>query len=178
MHGWWRGMGRQELEGFPGLFSQPAVAAVQRRMGACCTRAWLITPVLACCLRRLLLHHRYVYERLTPPGQKPTFMTLMVTQLVSGVWHGLYPGYIMFFAGKQGQKLGWGQAGQQPGRVCGTANRQHMRCCSCVAGIHLQHLLDQSKLAERLKGPASGPVASQSRQSLTAEQRPEQTSCC
>lgn len=42
---------------------------------------------------------RYVYERLTPPGQKPTFMTLMVTQLVSGVWHGLYPGYIMFFAG-------------------------------------------------------------------------------
>jgi lysophospholipid acyltransferase len=23
----------------------------------------------------------------------------MVTQLVSGVWHGLYPGYIMFFAG-------------------------------------------------------------------------------
>lgn len=43
--------------------------------------------------------YRYVYERLTPPGQKPTFMTLMVTQLVSGVWHGLYPGYIMFFAG-------------------------------------------------------------------------------
>eukprot|EP00879_Flechtneria_rotunda_P012872 GHRR01013442.1.p1 GENE.GHRR01013442.1~~GHRR01013442.1.p1 ORF type:complete len:475 (+),score=119.27 GHRR01013442.1:190-1614(+) len=42
---------------------------------------------------------RYVYERLTPPGRKPTFMTLMVTQLVSGVWHGLYPGYIMFFAG-------------------------------------------------------------------------------
>jgi lysophospholipid acyltransferase len=40
-----------------------------------------------------------VYERLTPPGQKPTFMTLMVTQLVSGIWHGLYPGYIMFFAG-------------------------------------------------------------------------------
>jgi len=26
-------------------------------------------------------------------------MTLMVTQLVSGVWHGLYPGYILFFAG-------------------------------------------------------------------------------
>jgi hypothetical protein len=26
-------------------------------------------------------------------------MTLMVTQLVSGIWHGLYPGYIMFFAG-------------------------------------------------------------------------------
>lgn len=44
--------------------------------------------------------HRYVYERLTPPGRKPTFMTLMVTQLVSGIWHGLYPGYIMFFAGE------------------------------------------------------------------------------
>lgn len=42
---------------------------------------------------------RYVYERLTLPGRKPTFVTLMVTQLVSGVWHGLYPGYIMFFAG-------------------------------------------------------------------------------
>ncbi|KAF8073163.1 LPLAT1 [Scenedesmus sp. PABB004] len=42
---------------------------------------------------------RYVYERLTVPGKKPTFVTLMVTQLVSGVWHGLYPGYIMFFAG-------------------------------------------------------------------------------
>ena len=41
---------------------------------------------------------RYVYERLTP-NQKPTFKNLMVTQLVSGVWHGLYPGYIMFFAG-------------------------------------------------------------------------------
>lgn len=42
---------------------------------------------------------RYVYERLTPPGRKPTFMTLLSTQLVSGIWHGLYPGYIMFFAG-------------------------------------------------------------------------------
>lgn len=40
-----------------------------------------------------------MYERLTPPSRKPTFMTLMVTQLVSGIWHGLYPGYIMFFAG-------------------------------------------------------------------------------
>jgi hypothetical protein len=50
--------------------------------------------------------HRYVYERLTPPGGKPTFMTLMVTQLVSGVWHGLYPGYIMFFAGGCGWWVG------------------------------------------------------------------------
>lgn len=35
---------------------------------------------------------RYVYERLTPPGGKPTFFTLVATQLVSGLWHGLYPG--------------------------------------------------------------------------------------
>ena len=41
---------------------------------------------------------RYVYERLTPPGRRPTFMTLLTTQLVSGLWHGLYPGYILFFA--------------------------------------------------------------------------------
>ena len=39
-----------------------------------------------------------MYERLTPPGRKPTFMTLLTTQLVSGLWHGLYPGYILFFA--------------------------------------------------------------------------------
>jgi lysophospholipid acyltransferase len=52
----------------------------------------LALPLLSC---------RYVYERLTLPGKKPTFVTLMVTQLVSGVWHGLYPGYIMFFAGER-----------------------------------------------------------------------------
>jgi hypothetical protein len=39
-------------------------------------------------LRRL----RYVYERLTPPNGKPTFFTLVATQLVSALWHGLYPG--------------------------------------------------------------------------------------
>lgn len=39
-----------------------------------------------------------VYDRLTPPGRKPTVMTLMGTQLVSGVWHGLFPGYWAFFA--------------------------------------------------------------------------------
>jgi len=40
---------------------------------------------------------RYVYDRLTPAGQKPTFYTLLATQLVSGFWHGLYPGYFLFF---------------------------------------------------------------------------------
>ncbi len=38
-----------------------------------------------------------VYERLTPKGKPPTFFTLIVTQLVSGIWHGLFPGYVLFF---------------------------------------------------------------------------------
>lgn len=45
----------------------------------------------------LWLRH-YVYERLTPVGKRPTFGTLVTTQLVSGVWHGLFPGYWLFFA--------------------------------------------------------------------------------
>ena len=32
-----------------------------------------------------------------PEGKKPTFRSLLVTQLVSGVWHGLFPGHAMFF---------------------------------------------------------------------------------
>lgn len=39
-----------------------------------------------------------VYERLTPAGKRPGFRTLVATQLVSGVWHGLFPGYWLFFA--------------------------------------------------------------------------------
>lgn len=42
---------------------------------------------------------RYVYERLTPAGRKSGFLQLLATQLVSAVWHGLYPGYLLFFAG-------------------------------------------------------------------------------
>lgn len=45
----------------------------------------------------LWLRH-YVYERLTPAGRRPGFRTLVATQLVSGVWHGLFPGYWLFFA--------------------------------------------------------------------------------
>ena len=41
---------------------------------------------------------QYVYERLTPKGRKPSFKTLLATQLVAGVWHGLFPGYALFFA--------------------------------------------------------------------------------
>ncbi|MEW5306286.1 MAG: hypothetical protein WDW36_008759 [Sanguina aurantia] len=41
---------------------------------------------------------RYVYERITPKNRKPTFKHLLFTQLVSGLWHGLHPGYLMFFA--------------------------------------------------------------------------------
>lgn len=40
---------------------------------------------------------KYVYERLTPSGGKPTFITLLATQFVAAVWHGLYPGQILFF---------------------------------------------------------------------------------
>ncbi|KAA8521977.1 hypothetical protein F0562_012709 [Nyssa sinensis] len=39
----------------------------------------------------------YVYERLIQKGNKPGFFQLLATQTVSAVWHGLYPGYIIFF---------------------------------------------------------------------------------
>ncbi|XP_010255524.1 PREDICTED: lysophospholipid acyltransferase 1-like [Nelumbo nucifera] len=39
----------------------------------------------------------YVYERLVEKGKKPGFAQLLATQTVSAVWHGLYPGYIIFF---------------------------------------------------------------------------------
>ena len=39
-----------------------------------------------------------MYERLTPKGKKATFKTLLLTQLVAGIWHGLFPGYVLFFA--------------------------------------------------------------------------------
>ncbi len=41
----------------------------------------------------------YVYERL-PPGRRgrPGFAALLATQLVSGVWHGIFAGYWLFFA--------------------------------------------------------------------------------
>ncbi|CAL9052231.1 unnamed protein product [Musa banksii] len=39
----------------------------------------------------------YVYERLIQKGKKPGFFELLATEMVSAVWHGLYPGYIIFF---------------------------------------------------------------------------------
>jgi lysophospholipid acyltransferase len=39
----------------------------------------------------------YVYDRAQPYGKKPGFYALLVTQTVSGVWHGLYAGYWLFF---------------------------------------------------------------------------------
>ncbi|KAJ8538656.1 hypothetical protein K7X08_029952 [Anisodus acutangulus] len=39
----------------------------------------------------------YVYERLVQKGKKAGFFQLLATQTVSAVWHGLYPGYIIFF---------------------------------------------------------------------------------
>jgi lysophospholipid acyltransferase len=39
----------------------------------------------------------YVYERLVKKGKKAGFLQLLATQTVSAIWHGLYPGYIIFF---------------------------------------------------------------------------------
>lgn len=39
----------------------------------------------------------YVYDRLVQKGKKPGFFQLLATQSVSAVWHGLYPGYMIFF---------------------------------------------------------------------------------
>uniref|UniRef100_A0A3Q7HKY7 Uncharacterized protein n=2 Tax=Solanum lycopersicum TaxID=4081 RepID=A0A3Q7HKY7_SOLLC len=39
----------------------------------------------------------YVYERLVQKGKKAGFFQLLATQTISAVWHGLYPGYIIFF---------------------------------------------------------------------------------
>ncbi|GAU46999.1 hypothetical protein TSUD_186410, partial [Trifolium subterraneum] len=39
----------------------------------------------------------HVYDRLIQSGKKPGFLQLLATQTVSAVWHGLYPGYIIFF---------------------------------------------------------------------------------
>ncbi|CAI5982120.1 unnamed protein product [Closterium sp. NIES-65] len=39
----------------------------------------------------------YVYDRMTPPSGKPNLTTLLVTQAVSALWHGLHPGYYLFF---------------------------------------------------------------------------------
>ncbi|XLR51285.1 hypothetical protein S83_001957, partial [Arachis hypogaea] len=40
---------------------------------------------------------RYVYERLVQSGKKPGFFQLLATQTISAIWHGVYPGYIIFF---------------------------------------------------------------------------------
>eukprot|EP00850_Spirogloea_muscicola_P006294 SM000029S10589 [mRNA] locus=s29:853943:857410:- [translate_table: standard] len=39
----------------------------------------------------------YVYDRLNLWTGRPTFGTLLATQVVSAVWHGVYPGYYLFF---------------------------------------------------------------------------------
>jgi lysophospholipid acyltransferase len=42
----------------------------------------------------------YCYERLlAPPLCAPGFLALLITQAVSGVWHGVYAGYGLFFTG-------------------------------------------------------------------------------
>ncbi|KAL2238177.1 lysophospholipid acyltransferase 1 [Sesamum indicum] len=62
----------------------------------------------------------YVYERLIQKGKKPGFFQLLATQTVSAVWHGLYPGYIIFFVQSATMIAGsrvlyrWQQASQTP----------------------------------------------------------------
>ena len=41
--------------------------------------------------------HADVYDRLTAPGKKPSLMTLVVTQFISGLWHGVFAGYALMF---------------------------------------------------------------------------------
>ncbi|CAI9784529.1 unnamed protein product [Fraxinus pennsylvanica] len=59
-----------------------------------------------------------VYERLIQKGKKPGFFQLLATQTVSAAWHGLYPGYIIFFVKSAvmiaGSRVfyGWQQATQ------------------------------------------------------------------
>lgn len=47
------------------------------------------------CTGKWLRH--YVYERWVPVGRRPTIFNMIVTQTVSGVWHGLFAGYWLFF---------------------------------------------------------------------------------
>lgn len=68
-----------------------------------------------------------VYERLTPLGKRPTFLTLVATQLVSGVWHGLFPGYWLFFASRWGGGLLWSGSCCAPYHHCTT----HMSASAC-----------------------------------------------
>jgi len=39
----------------------------------------------------------YIYLRITPEGEKPTFFSTFGTYSVSAFWHGFYPGYYIFF---------------------------------------------------------------------------------
>ncbi|GBG67101.1 hypothetical protein CBR_g78882 [Chara braunii] len=40
----------------------------------------------------------YVYLRIVRKGMRAGFWPLLITQILSGLWHGLYPGYLLFFA--------------------------------------------------------------------------------
>jgi len=75
--------------------------------GRCCNVRWfhlqctdsatLVPTAWNICTGNFL--RRYVYERLAPKGRKPGFLELLMTQMTSAVWHGLYAGYMLFFAG-------------------------------------------------------------------------------
>ncbi|GAX78812.1 hypothetical protein CEUSTIGMA_g6249.t1 [Chlamydomonas eustigma] len=46
----------------------------------------------------IFLRH-YVYERLVGHSGKASFIHVLITQLITAFWHGVYPGYIIFFVG-------------------------------------------------------------------------------
>ncbi|PRP79173.1 putative membrane-bound O-acyltransferase [Planoprotostelium fungivorum] len=42
---------------------------------------------------------QYIYLRVTPKGRKPGFISSQITFVVSSLWHGLFPGYLLAFVG-------------------------------------------------------------------------------
>ncbi|KAG1668571.1 hypothetical protein FOA52_007305 [Chlamydomonas sp. UWO 241] len=50
-------------------------------------------------IRTGIFLRRYVYERIVGPAGRPGFVHILITQLVTAFWHGVYPGYIIFFIG-------------------------------------------------------------------------------
>jgi lysophospholipid acyltransferase len=84
----------------------------------------------------------YCYERLAPPhkGRGP-FWALFITQAVSGLWHGVQPGYFLFFGGSSfmlhaSKVLFRHQRGLAPGAKTKAANLVH----GLLASFHLNYL--------------------------------------
>lgn len=81
---------RASIVGRHVLMRQRHGTCVQQAARAWCMNSasgWGMVPELS---KRL--GHADVYDRLTPKGRKPTLYTMVITQLVSGFWHGIFPG--------------------------------------------------------------------------------------